>query len=350
MTSPIPTISALVLRAAVLLPVGVLAADPDPASPQAPAPSNPDASQEARALLARLYALSGDSILSGQHDYNSGLGEWSGRVEELTGRRPVVWGTDFYWSSGGDPGARVVEEAIRRHAAGHVVTLMWHVGRPTDDPPYPWAESVQAELTDAEWQALTTPGTELHGRWLEQVDRVAGHLALLRDANVPVLWRPYHEMNGVWFWWGDRPGPDGFLKLYRMLYDRLTRHHGLNNLLWVWNANAPRDIPRDQAFAYADYYPGHAVVDVLAADVYHFDYEQKDYASLLALADGRPIALGEVGQLPKPEILDAQPAWTWFMVWSSWLESANSPERVRAVYRHPRTVTLGPARESWPSN
>ncbi len=199
---------------------------------------------------------------------------------------------------------------------------------------------MQAELTDEEWAELTTPGTALHGRWLAQVDRLAGHLARLRDAGVPVLWRPYHEMNGVWFWWGARPGPDGFPKLWRMLYERLVEHHGLDNLVWVWNANAPRDIPRDQAFAYAGFYPGHDdVVDVLATDVYHFDYEQADYASLLRLAEGRPIALGEVGELPKPEILDAQPGWTWFMVWSSWIESANPPERVRAVYEYPRTLT-----------
>jgi mannan endo-1,4-beta-mannosidase len=335
MTTHPPTLAATALFLA-----GLLAVAPGDGSAQGAAPVNPDASAEARALLARIQALSGDSILAGQHDYNSGLGEWSDRVESLTGKRPVVWGTDFYWSGGEDPGPRVVEEAIRRHRAGHIVTLMWHVGRPVDDPPYPWAESVQAELTDAEWMELTTPGTALHGRWLDQVDRVAGHLARLRDAGVPVLWRPYHEMNGVWFWWGDRPGPDGFPKLYRMLFERLTRHHDLDNLVWVWNANAPRDIPHDQAFAYDDFFPGHDVVDILATDVYHFDYEQKDYELLLELADGKPVALGEVGQLPKPEILDAQPAWAWFMVWSSWLESANSPERVRAVYGYPRTATL----------
>lgn len=319
-----------------------LAAGPVAASAVAqerPAPVNPDASPGARALLAYLYEISGHHILAGQHDYNSDMGRWSARAQELTGRVPVIWGTDFYWSGDTDPGRRVAEEAIRRHREGHIVTLMWHVGRPQDEPPYPWAESVQAELTAAEWRELVTPGTALHGRWLTQVDRLAGHLAILRDAHVPVLWRPYHEMNGVWFWWGAWPGPDGFPRLYRMLYDRLVRHHGLDNLVWVWNANAPRDIPLDQAYAYVDYYPGHDVVDVLATDVYHFDYEQKDYQELLAVSDGKPIALGEVGQLPKPEILDAQPAWAWFMVWSSWLDSANTEDRVRSVYDDPRTLT-----------
>src|SRR5690606_20383457 len=175
--------------------------------------------------------------------------------------------------------------------------------------------SIQGELTDEEWAELTTPGTELNLRWQKQVDQVAALLAQLRDAGVPILWRPYHEMNGIWFWWGDKKGPDGFAKLWKMMYDRYVNVHHLDNLLWVWNANAPRDIPFDQAYSYRDYYPGHEYVDILATDVYHFDYEQKDYEELLALAEGRPVALGEVGELPKMEILEVQPAWTWFMVW-----------------------------------
>ena len=106
------------------------------------------------------------------------------------------------------------------------------------------------------------------------------------------------------------------------------------------DANAPRDIPKDEAFSYHHYFPGRDYVDVLAADVYHFDYEQKDYNELLELAGGKLIALGEVGELPKPEILEAQPKWAWFMVWSSWLLTDNTPERVKDIYSHPQTLTL----------
>lgn len=309
-------------------------------------PVNEQASEEARRLLRYLYTIDDDHILAGQHDYNHTMNQFFDRVHAMTGTYPALWGTDFIWQGERDPGQEIVDEAIKKHTDGYIVTLMWHAGRPTDDPPFRWSESIQGELTNAEWQALTTPGTALHARWLAQVDTVASYLKQLRDAGVPVLWRPYHEMNGVWFWWGARPGPDGFPKLYRMLYDRLVRHHRLDNLVWAWNANAPRDIPRDEAFAYAGFYPGHDVVDVLATDVYHFDYEQDEYESLLALADGKPIALGEVGELPRPEILDAQPAWSWFMVWSSWLESANTPERVRAVYDRPGTLTADEV--EWP--
>jgi len=303
------------------------------------APVNPDASPEARRLLAYLYAERGKHILAGQHNYNQQPGRFSDRARELGGAEPAVWGTDFILNGTEDPGPRIVQEAIRRWQGGTIVTLMWHAGRPQDDPPFGWSTSIQGELTDAQWKELVTPGTPLHQRWEQQADRIAGYLAQLRDANVPVLWRPYHEMNGVWFWWGDKKGPNGYQKLYRMMYDRFVRHHRLNNLLWVWDANGPRDIPKDQAYDYALYYPGARYVDVLATDIYNFDYEQKDYDELLRLARGKPIALGEVGELPKPEILEAQPLWSWFMVWSNWLETHNTPERVKQVYELPRTLT-----------
>lgn len=303
------------------------------------APVNENASPEACRLLPYLYEIRGTHILAGQHSYNERPNQFFERLHELTGKLPVVWGTEFIWRGTSDSDQEVIDEAIRKHCEGHLVTLMWHAGRPTDEPPFRWRESIQGELTDEEWEELTTPGTPLHTRWLARIDIVAGYPARLRDAGVPVLWRPYHEMNSVWFWWGDKPGEDGYVKLWRMMYDRYVHHHGLNNLLWVWNANAPRDIPKDQAYDYAPFYPGHDYVDILATDVYHFDYEQKDYGQLLDLAAGRVIALGEVGQLPKPEILEAQPQWSWFMVWSGWIDTHNTEQRVRDIYGDPRTLT-----------
>ncbi|WP_339883205.1 glycosyl hydrolase [Polaribacter vadi] len=299
---------------------------------------NKNASKEAKVLFNYINSLD-DNILSGQHSYNGESQRYYNKVESITGKFPAVWGTDFYWSSGEDPGKRVVEAAKKMHKQGAIVTLMWHVGRPTDDAPFGWKESVQNKITDKEWQDLITPGTDIHKRWLAQVDHVASSLKELQDANIPVLWRPYHEMNGVWFWWGNKRGEQGFTKLWEMLFDRFTNHHKLNNLIWVWNANAPRDIPKDEGFDYELFYPGHDYVDILATDVYHYDYEQNEYEQLLKLADGKPIALGEVGQLPKTNILEVQPKWSWFMVWSNWLETANTEERVKNVYDYKNTIT-----------
>jgi mannan endo-1,4-beta-mannosidase len=197
----------------------------------------------------------------------------------------------------------------------------------------------------AEWRELTTPGTRLHRQWREQVERnVVPYLAALRDARVPVLWRPYHEMNGIWFWWCGQAGPEGLARLWRNLWELLTVTHGLDNLLWVWNANAPRDRPGDEALPYPLFYPGGDVVDVLASDVYHDDWRVSHHDLLLELADGRPIAIGECGQLPTPATLDQQRRWAWFMPWGVLAVKINPAEKLRALYNDPRVLCHGDAR------
>ena len=303
------------------------------------APVNPNASPEAKRVLSYLYSISGKYILSGQHNYNQEMNRYSDSAKVITGKYPAVWGTDFIWNGMQDNGQQIVDEAIRKWKQGYLITLMWHEGRPTDDPPYGWKESVQAKLTADQWKELTTPGTPLYNRWLAQVDKVAGYLVQLRDAHVPILWRPYHEMNGGWFWWGDKKGPDGIERLWKNMYDRFVNHFKLDNLLWVWGANGLRDLPEDQAFGYKNYYPGANYVDILGADVYRFDYEQSDYEALLALAKGKIIALTEVGELPTDVVLKAQPKWAWFLVWSNFLLTGNTTQRVKDIYGRPGTLS-----------
>ena len=124
---------------------------------------------------------------------------------------------------------------------------------------------------------------------------IAWHLKQLRNAGVPVLWRPYHEMNGDWFWWGKKPGDDGYKKLWRMLYDRLVNFHGLNNLIWVYNCNETRA----NVDPYTEYFPGHDVVDVLATDVYSTGFAKEQYDELLALAGDKPIAWAKSARSPR---------------------------------------------------
>jgi mannan endo-1,4-beta-mannosidase len=300
---------------------------------------NKNASPEAQKLLNYIYQLDGKKTLAGQHNYSPNFNQYMDTVMSITGERPALWGTDFISDGITDLGNEIVKEAIKKWNDGYIVTLMWHAGRPIDNPPYGWKESIQGKLNNKQWQELTTPGTETYNRWLAQVDKIASYLKQLNDLNIPVLWRPYHEMNGVWFWWGNKKGKNGYPKLWKMMFDRFVNYHHLNNLIWVWDANAPRDIPFDEAYSYKEFYPGAEFVDILATDVYHFDYEQKDYNELLQLAKGKPIALGECGELPKPEILEMQPKWSWFMVWSSWIQTDNTPERVKSIYNLPQVIT-----------
>jgi cellobiose epimerase len=302
-------------------------------------PVNKNATPEAKKLLDYLYSIKGRNIIAGHHNAVGKPDVFPNRVKELTGKTPEIWGCDFinYYRPGNADS--LVQEAYQKYKDGYIVTLMWHVGRPQDDPPFKWKESVQGKMTDEEWKELTTPGTPLNSRWLARVDTIAKFLNDLQVLGVPVLWRPYHESNGVWFWWGNKRGENGFPKLYRMMYDRFVNYHKLNNLIWVWNTNAPRQLINDEAYSYNDYFPGMDYVDVFATDVYQHDYRQSHHDDLMRLGRGKIISLGEVGEVPSPEILDHQPMWTWFMIWANFVNNHNTPEQIRDLYNYPNIIT-----------
>ena len=303
----------------------------------APEPVNPHATPEARALLAYLDSISGQGTITGQHNFPNDGSRWTDLAYDLTGKYPGLYGEDFGFSAGDDKDSvlsrpAMIEEVKRQYRNGSVIALTWHAVKPTEDEPVTFRESVQGHLTDYEWRELLTPGSPLYNRWCAQVDVIAGYLAQLRDSHVPVLFRPYHEMNGNWFWWGGRPGKGGSAALYRQLYDRFVNVHHLDNLVWVWNVNSPSG----NAGAVEDYYPGSGFADVVTMDIYG-EFQQEYYTDMLTLAAGKPIALAEVGGLPSVEILARQPRWTYFMAWSGMLDTANTIDRLKSVY-HATTV------------
>ncbi len=334
-------------------------------------PVSPDASREAIQLYNYLQDIAGKKTLTGQHNYISTGNKYTELIREITGKTPVVWGSDFSFCVEGedfadfqhcgplnlsDPmdrayftGADVAETrqkmintVIQMHKKGHIITLMWH-GCPPPEGDCCKGSSIWAydnRPGQEEWMELTTEGTELNKAWKKQADPVAGYLKQLQDARVPVLWRPCHEMNGIWFWWCNHPGEEGFKRLWIMMYDYFTKHHKLNNLLWVWNTNAPRETPGDEAYDYELFFPGLEYVDVLAADVYHNDYKQSHHDDLLGLAGGKPIALAEVGNIPTDSILKAQPCWTWFMSWGYLPIKYDGEEKIKVLYGSDKVVSL----------
>ena len=304
-------------------------------------PITPNPSPEAVSLLNYLYLISGKQTLTGQHCMPLAGSTRLPGVEKLTGYYPALFGQDLGFSAAGTWDGinfrqQIVDEAIKRHNDGFVITLMWHAVRPTEDEPVTFEESIQGKLSAQEWLDLFEAGSQVNERWKSQVDVIAFFLKQLREAGVPVLWRPYHEMNGSWFWWGKKTGEPGYRQLYRMLFERLTHFHKLNNLLWVFNANELRL----NVDAYQKYYPGNDVVDILATDVYSNKFTARDYKSLLALAGEKPIALGEVGNIPTTRLLRRQPRWAWFMYWHDPSTLEREKKSVREIYGSKETLTL----------
>jgi mannan endo-1,4-beta-mannosidase len=312
-------------------------------------PVTPNASAEARALLDLYYSLSGSYTLTGQHNYPS-TGDLNSRfAEEYSGKRPAIWSADMGFAEDGDKDSYlarpdIVEEAIRQHRQGSIVTICWHAVPPTADEPVTFQPrgpvhpdslaSVQGQLTDEQFREVLTPGTRLHERWAAQVDSVAFFLKQLEEAKVPVLWRPYHEMNGDWFWWGGRVGEIRTADLYRQLFDRYVHHHKLTNLVWVWNVDRP-SLPVRK---FSNFYPGTEYLDILSLDVYGSDFNQAYYDSLKVLSQGKPLLLGEVGNPPFPGVLDSQPDWTSWVIWAGMARNLTR-KQYAALYRDPRILT-----------
>jgi len=292
-------------------------------------PVTPNASPEAKALLKYIYSISGKYTLSGQHNFPASGEKNTLFAADYIGKTPAVWSQDFGFAADGDKDSylsrpAIIQEAIRQHKKGAIITLCWHAVPPTaiepvtfqplpgKDPAAPLA-SVQGRLTDKQFQDILTPGTDLYKQWLKQVDNIASFLKQLQDAKVPVLWRPYHEMNGDWFWWGGRfEGKYTTAALYRQIFDRMVKYHKLNNLIWIWSVDRPSKEGRE----FDKYYPGTKYLDILAIDIYGNDFSQSYYDGLIALSEGKPLTLGEVGNPPAPEILDKQPQWIYWVVWS----------------------------------
>jgi mannan endo-1,4-beta-mannosidase len=306
------------------------------------------------AVLNYLYGYANGRTISGMH-HKAEVGgvpaadwatHWSTHISQVTGEWPGVWGADFAWY----PQYReeLMTAAEQEYHAGSLVTLMWHSCRPKTvvESCHQSATSGTPDemLTSAEWADLLTDGTPLNAAWHRDLDLVAGYLAQLRDAGVGVLWRPLHEMNDGWSWWGGHGAQTR--QLYEMMHDYFDAR-GLTNLVWVWNVT---DKNPDE---FATYLPADQYVDVLSLDVWNKgtaagndEPSAAEYDTVVRLANGRPVALGEVKKVPSPALLARQPRWSWFMLWPDSLESTdpgqlalNSPAVLQATYSAPTVIS-----------
>lgn len=291
---------------------------------------HPSPSPEAQALYAYLWSLYGAYTLTGQQEQNftsAGPGQELAYLKDVTGRQPALLGFDYIHP---EDNAAVNARAIDWSRSGGVVSVCWHWGAPGGPPGY------EASKQDFDLAAGLLAGTAENRAMLEDMDVVAELLKGLRDAGVPVLWRPLHEFSGAWFWWG-RHGPERFKALWRLMQDRFTRLHRLDNLIWVLGWAGQNVDPA--------YYPGRAAVDIVGADLYVED--DGNLAPMFGqvrniVGATVPICLHENGPVPDPTRLGPDADWLWFMTWhTQWLKSPqlNPPDRLRRAYNSDRYIT-----------
>lgn len=323
-----------------------LSASSDAASHQVnKEPVNPNATTETKALMSYLVEQYGKSILSGQQTLEDA--QW---IKEQTGKYPAIMSTDMmdYSPSRVEHGATSseVDKAIQWAQEGGIVSFVWHWNAPTglyDTPGKEWWSGFYTDATSFDVQyALEHPKSKDYKLLLRDMDAIAVQLKRLQDAHVPVLWRPLHEAEGGWFWWGAK-GPEPAKQLYRLMYDRFTNYHHLNNLIWIWNSEKP------------EWYPGDDVVDIASVDIYNeagnYGPNIAKYDSLVNLVqDKKMVALPENGPIPDPEQLIAYSAhWLFFSTWTGdYIRDGqyNSSEHLRDVYSSDYVIT----RDELPSN
>ena len=237
-------------------------------------PIDPDATAETRALLRHLEVLEGRHVLFGHQDDFAYGTQWSaepGRsdVHDVIGVYPAVFGFDLgHIEIGADRNLDgLAFDDIRgwiqhAHALGSVVTLSWHA----DD-----VVSGGSAWTKAETIPHLLPGGSHEQEFTTALDRVADFLAGLTDANdrpVPIVFRPYHEHTGGWFWWGKGLNTEAdFIALWRHTVDHLRLRRGLHNLLYAYSPDRRGIDPDALADGYLYGYPGDEYVDILGLDL-----------------------------------------------------------------------------------
>lgn len=308
--------------------------------------TNPHATQKTRELLNYLSDIAGKNIITGQHTQTNPMEEIS-YIEEITGKQPKLRGfellsyspninyddadepclTEIYENRG------TVDTALKwAKESNGIVTLSFHWFSPIGGHD----KSFYAKNTDFDATRVLLENTLERKAFFHDMDVIAEQLKKFQAADIPVLWRPFHESYGDWFWWGAK-GPEIARELYKMMFDYYTNIHRINNLLWVWNC------PLKEG------YPGDAYVDVISTDIYLSAYSatdyHEDYEKLIAeTTKNKVAALAEVGYMPDIAILEkSHTPWAYYMTWSKEFcigEQYNCIERVQKMYRSNYAVTL----------
>lgn len=231
-------------------------------------------------------------------------------VLSTAGAYPYVLGldlggleTDSRYNLDGNDFDLMREAAIKHYERGGIVTLSWHLRNPLTGGDA-WDVS-----SDKVVESIL-PGGERHEFFMGWLDRIASYMESLKDSdgrNIPLIFRPWHEHTGSWFWWGaGLCSAQQYNDLWVMTYDYFVKERGLDCLVWAISPNTLAD----NFESWQERYPGDEYVDIVGLDCYCSTYEPQSTAlekfasdmarclgSLREFADehGKILALTETG-------------------------------------------------------
>jgi mannan endo-1,4-beta-mannosidase len=307
-------------------------------------PTNPNAQDCVKKVMDYLGEISGDRIVTGQHTQTMDMVDLE-VVRKETGKEPALLGFELLSYSPNinylDTDKECMTEVTENYGTlkrawewaerKGLITFTWHWFSPMGGR----SKAFFSENTEFDAAKAATAGTPEYEAMISDMDVIAGILRPFCDMQIPILWRPFHEGDGVWFWWGAK-GAEPVKKLWRIMYERFTGFHHLNNLIWVWNS------PK------VEFYPGDDTVDIISCDIYAGKQVQSNYSAIykeLSQITSLPkiAVIGETGCLPDPNAIhEKKVPWASFMTWSRDFcrtEEYNSFDYLRQVYNSPYAVT-----------
>ncbi len=309
-------------------------------------PVNKNASPEARQLLEYLVDTAGNAIITGQHTQTNPMEEYH-YIHELTGHFPKLVGFELLSYSPNINYDDASEECLTEvyenrdtldtamkiaESTDSILTFCFHWFSPIGGRD----KAFYSRHTDFDASKVLIDGSPEREAFFSDLRHIAELLIPFKEKNIPILWRPFHEVEGDWFWWGKKGG-EVARELYLLMYHLYVDEYHLDNLLWVWSS------PTKES------YPGDDYVDVIGWDIYLPEKEYTDYADRYKklVADtttSKVCALTEIGYMPDMDKLkESRIPWAYFMTWSKEFcfdGSYNTSEDTKKVYASDYSVKL----------
>lgn len=237
-------------------------------------PIDPNATRETVNLYHNLLRLSKHHSLFGhQHATEYGHG-WSGGpdrsdVKSVTGSHPGVIGIDFGSFSGrSEESIKTYKENIKKvvtdaYNRGGVITAAWHFSNPVSKGGFYWNDSLSLPAV-----RYIIPGGDAHDKYKEILRSIGSWANSLRGADghlIPIIFRPFHEFDGDWFWWGRKHcSREEFVALWRFTVGYLRDSLGVHNFIYAFSPDN-KFLTEEK---YLERYPGDAWVDLVGMDNY----------------------------------------------------------------------------------
>lgn len=297
--------------------------------------TNENAIPSAVAVFDYMKSVYKTNVITGQQEstWVGGADYEINYIYNNTGKKPAIRGLDFM----GDDFNGVVSRAKAWYNQGGIVSICWHCSSAFDKS---YDACKADELTAEQWDKVLTPGTSEYNSFIKGMDKAGSALQELQKAGVPVLWRPFHEFDGAWFWWG-KGGSENFKKLWQLMYNHYTYDLGLNNLIWVLGYSHDS---YDWGNDIRQWYPGNDYVDIIGADSYEVNEngaERRLYNPVKSICnDSKMIVLHETGKIPTVSQFKSVP-WGYFLTWhTTYITQDNAVNELNELYNSDYAITL----------